>query len=168
MQKGFLSPSVSARVSIVLSSLPQASHLYSTTRVPALSIQQANDIALQIVNIGIEDTVVADLRRTALSIVGEVQVIFTYGHVHNQLAVELLVRLGTVDNLVDTQTVVVVFELHGCAELRHLLELAASLPCIRPDTTACPSSWNHYYNLLRLHSNVRVATPFIQPPAFHI
>ena len=87
------------------------------------AVKQAHDVALQIVDVGIDNAVVADLRRTALRIVEEVQVIFTYGHVHNQLTVELVLRLHTVDNLAHAQTVVVVFEFYDHVRLRHLRHL---------------------------------------------
>ena len=96
------------------------------------AVKQAHDVALQIVDVGIDNAVVADLRRTALRIVEEVQIVVVDCHVSKQLTVELVLRLGTIDNLAHTQPIVVVFELHGCAGLRHLLELAACIPGIRP------------------------------------
>ena len=91
-------------------------------------------------DIGVHGAVEADLGRSALSVVEEVQLIscsaVSTPHVHQLLAVQDVVRssddVAFCDDLLRPQAVVVVLELHGHAGLAHLLQLSARLPGIGP------------------------------------
>ena len=58
------------------------------------TIEDPNDISLQVVDIGVHDTVILHHRRSALHIVEEVQLIRDTRQFCNELAVKLVVRRG--------------------------------------------------------------------------
>ena len=111
------------------------------------AVKNANDISLQIVDVGIDNAIVADLYRTALRIVEEVQLVLLsnlipvmviHRHVRQQLAVVGVVRgFGVpvmLQYLLDSHTVMIVLEVQRPVFSNHLLQLAACRPGERPCT----------------------------------
>ena len=111
------------------------------------AVKNANDISLQIVDVGIDNTIVTDLYRAGLRIVEEMQFVLLgnlipvgviHRHVGKQLAMVGVVRRlripAVLQHLLDAHTVVVVLEGERLSFAGHLLKLATDCPFIRPAT----------------------------------
>ena len=106
----------------------------------SVTVKDTNNVALQIVDISIDSTVVADLRRTALRIVEEVQLVLmrdfievgvVHRHMREQFTVVSIIGGFRVPrllhDLLHAHTIMIVLERYARTLCVHLLELAAGL-----------------------------------------
>ena len=113
----------------------------------ASAVKNADDVALEILDIGINRAVESNFCRTGLGVVEEmehigmlnfVEVSVRYFHMRHQLAVIGVIRRfgvpAMLQHLLNTHTVVVVLEGEGLSFAGHFLELATNRPFIRPTT----------------------------------
>ena len=117
-------------------------------------VKQTHNVALETVDIAVPVGAELDHGRLALGVVEEVEGIAALGHVHDLLAVEVIVGGGrdAADGggLLRAQAVVVVREAHGCAGFAHGGQLASRLPGIAPRAVICgiANGVKSYYTLL--------------------
>ena len=112
----------------------------------ASAVKNADDVALEVMDVGIDCAIEPRLCRAGLRIVEEVQLVsmlnfievsVRYFHMRHQLAVVGVIRrfrIPTVlEYLLDTHTVVVVLEGERLPFAGHLLQLTTDCPFVRPD-----------------------------------
>ncbi len=98
----------------------------------ATGVQDAHNVPLEIVNVGVLGAIELHNRRTVSGIVPEVEGVASLGHVDNVFAVQGVVGHRTVHGFLYPQPFTVVLERRRGAGLAHLLELAALFPGKRP------------------------------------
>ena len=95
-------------------------------------VNDGDRVILKIVNIEVIRSVEAHHGRLALRVIEEMQVIATLRHVDDILAAQRVVGGHAIDDLLDTQTIVIIGELCIGASFHHAGQHAARLPYKRP------------------------------------